>query len=339
MKKLFFKSAQFEAKKAFGAYHDLYSGGSDVTCIGDRFLADVVGYRFPRMLVFDRHLRCVSHERKAKRVSRDNFDHVMIQVVLSGEMWIDTNDDPRAARAGDVILFDLTKPQRTWTREARIATASIAREVVDQNLRLPQDLHGQILQRDKGGFLGDHIVALGRHAETMAPEMTAAATMSVGTLLAATIEVTKGSMTTPLHSLHKIDRALKFIDANLKNPHLTVGAILKETGMSRSVLYRAFEPVGGVVACIQERRLLGVRRTLAQPRDARSINAIMEDHGFTSASTGNRAFRDAYGQPPGAFRASLESSRAEDPAIPYAALAGEATAAKAALNKWHIELR
>ena len=339
MKKLSFKSAQFAAEKAFGAYHDLYSGGSDVTGIGDRFSAEVVGYRFPRMLIFDRILRGVSHERTIKRVSRDNFDHVMMQVVISGEMWIDTNDDPRIARAGDMILFDLTKPQRTWTQDARIATVSIAREAVDRNLRLPHDMHGQILSRGKGGFLSDHIVALGRHAEDMSPEIAAATTSTVGTLFMATMEANRGSMSTPFHSQQKIDRALNFIDANLRNPNLTVRSILKETGMSRSVLYRTFEPLGGVIACIQERRLLGVRRTLSHPRDARSINAIMEDHGFTSASTGNRAFRDAYGLPPGAFRDALHSSRIEKADVGPALPIGEGLAAKAALSKWHIELR
>ncbi|MGT2486123.1 helix-turn-helix domain-containing protein [Methylobacterium oryzae CBMB20] len=75
-------------------------------------------------------------------------------------------------------------------------------------------------------------------------------------------------------------------------------------GMSRSQLYRLFEPEGGVARYLARQRLAAVRAALDNPLEPRSIGEIGETYGFGSSAQLSRAFRDAYGLSPRDYRAA-----------------------------------
>ncbi|PIK73878.1 hypothetical protein CS379_05820 [Methylobacterium frigidaeris] len=72
--------------------------------------------------------------------------------------------------------------------------------------------------------------------------------------------------------------------------------------MSRSVLYRAFEPSGGVARLVRSRRLARLRALLAQPDEAGRIADLSQACGFSSESDCSRAFKAAYGLSPSDYR-------------------------------------
>ena len=76
----------------------------------------------------------------------------------------------------------------------------------------------------------------------------------------------------------------------------------RELGISRSRLYRLFEPYGGVVHYIQHRRLLDAHAVLADPDDHRRILDIAEEHGFTDGAEFSRAFKREFGYSPSDVR-------------------------------------
>jgi AraC-like DNA-binding protein len=72
--------------------------------------------------------------------------------------------------------------------------------------------------------------------------------------------------------------------------------------MSRSQLYRLFEPAGGAGREIQRERLRQAHRAIADPDEQRTIHEIGGDLGFAEPTTFSRAFRRHFGYPPSALR-------------------------------------
>lgn len=99
-------------------------------------------------------------------------------------------------------------------------------------------------------------------------------------------------------------RAAKFIAARLADRSLTPETICQALGISRSRLYRIFEPAGGVSHYIRRQRLLKTRDALSDRADGSSISRIAEQWGFMDPSTYSRTFRKEFGISPKDARAT-----------------------------------
>lgn len=94
--------------------------------------------------------------------------------------------------------------------------------------------------------------------------------------------------------------ATRLIEERLLDPTLDAGDLMRALGLSRSSLYRAFQPVGGVNAWIRQRRLEHARDLLADQTGLRlSVGDVAQACGFASDSHFSRAFRKAFGNSPG----------------------------------------
>lgn len=100
-----------------------------------------------------------------------------------------------------------------------------------------------------------------------------------------------------------MNRASQMIAKHLANPKLTPGLLCREIGVSRSGLYRIFEPVGGVSTYIRLARLRKTRDALADSSDRRPISAIAAQWGFMDPSAYSRVFRKEFGISPKEARA------------------------------------
>ena len=99
----------------------------------------------------------------------------------------------------------------------------------------------------------------------------------------------------------ELQAATRLIEVRLLDPTLDAGVLMQALGLSRSSLYRAFQPVGGVNAWIRQRRLEHARDLLANRAGLRpTVAEVGQACGFASDSHFSRAFRKAFGHSPGA---------------------------------------
>jgi AraC-like DNA-binding protein len=147
--------------------------------------------------------------------------------------------------------------------------------------------------------LAAHVDALWRSCPSMAVEETqpvAAATLALVTELL--VKPTSARWETSRQSGAANARMLRNVRENLSDPTLGPDALCQRFGVSRAVLYRAFEPLGGVSAYIRSLRL---RRAYVElSRDSPPpLGRLAASLGFASLDTFRDAFRRKYGFAPG----------------------------------------
>lgn len=98
-----------------------------------------------------------------------------------------------------------------------------------------------------------------------------------------------------------LDRILDHVDATL-GAEVSITLLCEELACSRSALYRAAAPRGGLVKIVTQQRLLAVHGALRRCDDRRSIAEIARAHGFADASQFSRSFRRAFGVSAGRVR-------------------------------------
>jgi AraC-like DNA-binding protein len=167
---------------------------------------------------------------------------------------------------------------------------------------LEPSLHGVLFAADSGPgrILCRAVESL---FQTMDALTVAEATAALDALIAMTAGMLEGELArrTAQESCGDplLDKALAFIDRNLAKSDLAPALVEKSLPLSRSSLYRLFEPLGGVRNAILQRRLERAMRALLNgvaPRPP--LRAIVQDHGFSSEEQFSRAFRTRFGMTP-----------------------------------------
>ncbi|MEO4001707.1 AraC family transcriptional regulator [Mesorhizobium sp. CAU 1732] len=93
-------------------------------------------------------------------------------------------------------------------------------------------------------------------------------------------------------------RIARIFMERLADRDLTPDKLCRAVGVSRSQLYRIFEPAGGVSNYIRRKRLLKTHDALADSSNSRTISSIAQEWGFADASTYSRMFKSEFGMSP-----------------------------------------
>ncbi|WP_264049953.1 helix-turn-helix domain-containing protein [Methylobacterium flocculans] len=304
---------------AFGAYHDLYAAGADVARVGGPFHARVQAYRFDRMILFERSLNGLGHSRNPTRVRRDAFDHITLHLLMVGEMLAGPPGHERRMRPGEILVLDNSLPQQSRSYDVNVISTPVARDLIEPLVPDIRAFHGAILPESVGGLLGDFLVSLTRRSAMLDPGVVTRSSSTIGMLLAAALRgqdppaeavVWAGTHDWPEEESRR-RQAEAFIEAHLSEADLNAEVIASGIAVSRSLLYRAFSGDGGVARYLRQRRLERVRQALRRQGETRSVATLAYAYGFTSEQHFNRSFRDAFGCPPGQFRAGLNRRRSE----------------------------
>lgn len=277
---------------------------------GTRFHARVEAWRLGKLVMFDRHLNDVTHERSVRRASVDGFQHFTLQLNLSGQLLVDTPETVASVGAGEIVLFDMTKPQRTRLLDCHYLTFSVAPEMIDAMDRDIGDLHGTVLNGASASLLADLMSSLVRNKMQDDKAVAGRVTQMFRQALALALE--SGERSRPRDAGEAMERVKLLVNANIANRELSPEWIAKNANLSRTRLYDLFKPVGGISRYVQKTRAARLRQLLARTETGRfSVGTLCLQVGFASESHAIRTFSEFFGMSPGQYRRQVSSGHFE----------------------------
>ncbi|MBM3648497.1 MAG: helix-turn-helix domain-containing protein [Alphaproteobacteria bacterium] len=300
-------SDQFEAwRQSISVLFDVETRAEDRAA--DGFHASVRAWHLGDLLVsrveFDGQL----FSRDRRRIALDGLDHYLVQLYERGGLVGTLGERDHVLRAGEVQILDLTRPNLTRAGVSATVSIVVSRDAMHRVLpRSASGLHGMVL-RDDGGvgaLLADYMRSLAARVDGIERADGALVARATVELVAACIQSTAEATERARPPLEAaiLDRLQRYIERHLGSPDLHADALSGQFKISRSRLYRLFEPLGGVANYIQEQRLWRAYGELAKPGEHhRRIYEIAFEFGFSSEAHFSRAFRSAFGLSPSDVR-------------------------------------
>jgi AraC-like DNA-binding protein len=296
---------------AVGEVFDICSGSPDAAADSGATASDGphrlsgVWWRYDRVLlgtvVFDAN-RATRLER---HVRSDQLDHYRLILKTAGSMHCETDRGERlSVRPGELLLHDLSRPVAFDFEAGSNILLVVPREMLDEALPLAVDLHGVRLQGTTASLLAAHLQELVRLSPQVEVEQAPMLTQATVSLLAASIAPSVHALARPSKAVETtlLRQMCRYVDLHLAEPNLSAESMAQFFSVSRSRLYRLFEPLGGVANFVRERRLARMHALLEQPSRQLTVGRLAEDHGFKSAAHFSRAFREQYGYSPNDLR-------------------------------------
>ncbi|MGE0523064.1 MAG: helix-turn-helix domain-containing protein [Variibacter sp.] len=197
-------------------------------------------------------------------------------------------------KTGKPIMESFANPFEYVTEDDAFVALFIPR-----NLSFMQSSRVEI-RHESNLLLADYLLLLNRSLHNLrgtdVPYIVAA-TMS---LLTACLTLSRDDAVNAQNVIDTVifERASKAVAQRLSDPDLTPDRLCRKLGVSRSRLYRIFEPIGGVSSYIRRKRLLKTHDILVDSSDGRPISTIAAEWGFTDPSTYSRMFRKEFGITP-----------------------------------------
>lgn len=278
----------------------------DCTPVDDEpraFRGELRGYQLDPLLLGASRASAQRFRRGERQIAAAGVDHLLIQLYQSGRCAFDADGHEAEGQSGDIVCFDLSRPMTSVASDLETVSLVVPRQMLRLSPRVLDGVHGAVLdgQSAMGRLLSDHLRAL----VSVAPGMTAAdtglAAEATAGLLTAGLAAASGAPQPATSALipPSLQAVQRFIEMNLGNFDLSAEMVMKQFGLSRSALYRLFEPLGGVAEYIRGRRLArAALRIGSVGRGRGAVARLAHLSGFASEAAFTRAFRARYGLAP-----------------------------------------
>ena len=231
-------------------------------------------------------------------------DQLVLYAQVAGELDANYAGRDWKIGPGDVAIIDYSREIVSRSTDFTIMYLMVPRDMVPPMFLAPS-VHGTVFAAasGQGRLIFRTMETL---LETMDTLTLAEADAAVDALLTLVAGMLEGAVAREAGGSEggdaMRDKALGFIDRNLQNPELSPALLEASLPLSRSSLYRLFEPLGGVRNAILQRRLDRSMRVLLNGGGARpALRQIARDHGFASEDQFSRAFRTRFGITPNQF--------------------------------------
>lgn len=237
-------------------------------------------------------------------VRRDPVDHWMMTLFLDGGAQTASQERSFQGGPGAVQIHPLGRPFEGQVSDSQMLMMFVPRDFCRELASSVGAVEFSTLDGGMGHLFADYLAGLANRLPSLSvadiPGLAAATRAMILACVAPSgdrLEEAKTHITGVL-----LEKARQYINANLYDPQLSKEELCRELGISRTRLYRLFEPTGGVMRYIQHRRLVDAHRALADPTDTRRILEIAEQRGFNDGAEFSRAFRREFGYSPSDVR-------------------------------------
>lgn len=222
----------------------------------------------------------------------------------------------------------LSMPYEGRGCDEEVLSIFIPRDSLDIDPAMLDRAHSAQLAPAMANLLTDYLMGLNRALPTISEAQAAPLAEATRALIAACIIPSADSLSLAEQPARAalLERARRVVRENMAAPEFGPDDLCRLLAVSRSKLYRLFEPAGGVARFIQRERLHEAHRRLADPMRSPSIHVVGLDVGFLDHSTFSRAFRREFGYSPSDAR---EKALADGSVVAMAAGPGEGRGAQA----------
>ncbi|MEU1668209.1 helix-turn-helix domain-containing protein [Streptomyces sparsogenes] len=287
----------------------------------DDFRADMRLLQLGTVSVWSTTVQPVRIRRGPRLIRRSDPELYHLTLPLRGTNGITHVDREATHGPYDMHVMDSSRPTEIHVLDGPEPARMVGLDVPKALLPLPVGHIDRLLARRLSGhegigallagFLTRLIQDTASYRPSDGPRLEVVLVDLLSALLAQHIDA-DGPLASETHQQALTFRIRAFIRQHLHDPRLTPPAIAAAHQISLSYLHRLFQADGVTVAAwIRSQRLERARRDLTDPvLRAAPIHRIAERWGFTSDSHFSRAFRTAYGLPPGEYR--LQARTAEE---------------------------
>lgn len=268
------------------------------------FRASTQAWLLADLILAHGSVTAATYTRTEEKIRADAVD-ACILVLLTHGSWAGTFGGRHATiGSGQFAALDFTQPSHTEVSDNQYITLSISRTALMSSIPKLPDFHGAVLDNAAGYLLADHLIALTRYLSGLTVEQIPMVRQATLMLVAAAfkgLSIDREAVTEDGVRY----QGKRYFERHLHESDLTPTRVAEALSLPRTSLYAAFKPMGGVASYIQKRRLQTVRALLMLPAERRTVSELATSFGFSNSSHFSQAFRQAFGQTPGAFRLGM----------------------------------
>lgn len=226
--------------------------------------------------------------------------HMVLYMVLEGRVTSDYDGLIQEHVPGDIVIVDYSLPYVSQTSGYEGIALTFDKATAPAGLQ--NGAHGLILTANDnaGAMLGAQIKALVEHVGGLSIDQSQVAVDGILRFAAAAFAAPGTRERRDKRSLFQ--RASSTARQRLPDPDFSPEELAAALGVSRSKLFRLFEPHGGVQRWMLAERLRGSLQSILQSTDSK-IAVIARNHGFRSEAHFSRAFQKRYQVSPSSVRA------------------------------------
>lgn len=267
-----------------------------------RFSSHAVTYQLPHAVFAKVESVAQKLRRGPEEIARGG-DQILLHAQVTGELDSIYGGRACKVRPGDVVVLDYSREIESRATDFHAMYLMVTRAIVPRQLLDPA-AHGTVFPAASGAgqMLIRTMETLLHTADGLNRAEAGAAVDAVLTMAAGMLECALARDDDP--NAAQLAKALALIDCEVGNPNLSPALVQASLQLSRSSLYRLFEPLGGVRAAILERRLERTIKSLVKSAKP-ALRTIARDHGFQSEEQLTRSFRGRFGLTPHQFNAMV----------------------------------
>lgn len=226
--------------------------------------------------------------------SRPKLDDWMLVVAPSAAKR------PATARMPRLTFRSLTRSFESDGSDGEVISLFLPREQFVKQSKAFDRIEPWIPHSGRVALMVDYLLALESRLQLLSSTEVGSIAEATRAIVIACIMPTAENLERARTDLNQLlmKRAHKLILQNLHKPRYSPDSLARDLGISRSVLYRAFQPVGGVAAIILQERLDAAHRRLAAASRSDSVGEIALSLGFLDHSGFSRAFKKRFGYTP-----------------------------------------
>lgn len=241
--------------------------------------------------------------RPAAQVRKDGLDHWVINVLQYGVEQVRTERADFCAKPSALSVFSLACANEVQRTNVDWIGLFVPRGTVPRLDRALDVASRLELDNAQGRLIAAHLRTLAAELPLMSEvELPASAEITLAMIRSLTLgEKELADQRDPKLDDARLVYLEELIDQHLGSWTLNARKLARLSGISRSALYRIFEPHGGVARYIHRERLRRAHDTIEREMFC-NIGNVAAALGFADASGFTRAFRKEFGYSPSELR-------------------------------------